>query len=228
MERVIKALWENQDKEYALFQGSLIPNVPSECIIGVRTPILRDLAKKMIKDQCYGEFLRELPHMYFEEDQLHGFIISELKDFQTCIEELEIFLPYMNNWATCDQTSPKIFKKYKHDLLPYIRKWVCSEHTYMVRFAIGMLMKHFLEEDFKYEYIELVADIRSDEYYINMEIAWYMATALAKQWDSVIPYIETHRLDSRVHNKTIQKARESRRITPEQKEYLRRYISGMR
>ena len=144
-----------------------------------------------------------------------------MKDFDTCIQYLEVFLPYMDNWATCDQTSPKIFKSHKEELLPYIYKWIQKEHTYTVRFAIGMLMQHFLDEDFKPEYVRTVSSIQSEEYYINMEIAWYMATALAKQWDVVIPYLEQKKMEPWVHNKTIQKARESYRITDEQKDYLK-------
>jgi 3-methyladenine DNA glycosylase AlkD len=179
------------------------------------------MAKQVKKDEFCKEFLEELPHTYFEENQLHGFIISEITDFQSCICELEKFLPYMNNWATCDQTSPKVFKKHKEELLPYINKWIKSEQIYTVRFSIGMLMQHFLDDDFKEEYLEMVSSIKSEEYYINMEIAWYMATALAKQWTATIPYLENNIMDKWVHNRTIQKARESYRITDEQKEYLK-------
>ncbi len=221
MEYITDLLKKNGDKKYGEFQSKLIPTIPAETIIGVRTPVLRKLAKELIKDEHCSEFLRELPHKYFDENQLHGFIISEMRDFQSCMEETEIFLPYIDNWATCDQTAPKIFKKHKNELLPYIKKWLASERTYTVRFAFGMLMTHYLDEDFRPEYLEPAAEIKSEEYYINMEIAWYMATALAKQWSDTIPYIENKKLDKWVHNKTIQKARESRRITDEQKEYLK-------
>ena len=220
MDKIIQMLMEEQDMEYAQFHRRLVPTIEPESIIGVRTPILRKMAKKIAKDSICQEFLNELPHKYYEENQLHGFIISEIKTFENCIEELEIFLPYINNWATCDQTSPKIFKKNKDRLLPYINKWISSDECYTVRFAIGMLMQHFLDDDFKPEYLEMVSQVKSEEYYVNMEIAWYMATALAKQWDFTIVYIEEKKMDKWVHNKTIQKARESNRITNEQKEYL--------
>ena len=220
MDKIIQMLMEEQDMEYAQFHRRLVPTIEPESIIGVRTPILRKMAKQISKDSICQEFLNELPHKYYEENQLHGFIISEIKTFENCIEELEIFLPYINNWATCDQTSPKIFKKNKDRLLPYINKWISSDECYTVRFAIGMLMQHFLDDDFKPEYLEMVSHVKSEEYYVNMEIAWYMATALAKQWDFTIVYIEEKKMDKWVHNKTIQKARESNRITNEQKEYL--------
>lgn len=220
MDKIIQMLMEEQDMEYAQFHRRLVPTIEPESIIGVRTPILRKMAKKIAKDSICQDFLKELPHKYYEENQLHGFIISEIKTFENCIEELEIFLPYINNWATCDQTSPKIFKKNKDRLLPYINKWISSDECYTVRFAIGMLMQHFLDDDFKPEYLEMVSQVKSEEYYVNMEIAWYMATALAKQWDFTIVYIEEKKMDKWVHNKTIQKARESNRITNEQKEYL--------
>ncbi len=221
MDYITKLLRENSDEQYAEFQSRLIPTVPADTIIGVRTPILRKLTKDLKKDARSAEFLRELPHKYFDENQLHGFLISEIKDFEECIAKLEQFLPYIDNWATCDQTSPKCFKKHKMELVPLIKKWLKSEHTYTVRFAIGVLMQHYLDEDFKPKYAELVANVRSEEYYINMEIAWYMATALAKQWDMVIPYLEQSKLDTWTHNQTIKKARESYRITDEQKEYLK-------
>lgn len=221
MDSVTELLREQRDERYAEFQSRLIPTIPADTIIGVRTPALRKLAKEFAKDERCGDFLRELPHGFFEENQLHGFIVSEIKDFGECVEQLERFLPYIDNWATCDQTSPKCFKKHKAELLPLIRKWLEADHVYTVRFGIGMLMQHFLDEDFKPEYAALVAGIRSDEYYINMEIAWYMATALAKQWDAAIPYLETAALDKYTHALTIRKACESYRISPEQKEYLK-------
>ena len=223
MEYIVQLLQNNRDEKYGTFQGALIPSVSQDNVIGVRTPKLRALAKEIKKSECCETFLSELPHRYFEENQLHAFIISESSDFNETINKLEAFLPYVDNWATCDQMSPKSFKKHKEELLPYIDKWLSSEHTYTVRFAIGMLMKHFLDEDFKEEYIQKVIQVRSQEYYINMEIAWYLATALAKQWDCAIPYIESMKLDKLVHNKTIQKARESFRITDEQKSILKEY-----
>lgn len=223
MQEITIMLNENKDGQYAQFQRKLIPGIAPKTIIGVRTPILRKLAKQIAKEDYCKTFLEECPHELFEENQLHGFMISDMKNFELCIRELEKFLPYINNWATCDQTSPKIFKKHKDELLPYIRKWLGSEHTYTVRFAIGMLMQYYLEDDFKPEYLAMVAGIKSEEYYINMEIAWYMATALTKQWDAAILYIETKKMDKWVHNKTIQKAIESYRITDEQKKHLRTF-----
>lgn len=214
-------LFELQDKKYAEFQAKLIPTVSPETIIGVRTPQLRAYAKQVAKMEKKQEFLQDVPHQYFDENQLHAFVISEEKEFDRCMQELERFLPYIDNWATCDQLSPKVFKKHKTELLPYIEKWLSSGHTYSMRFGIGMLMQHFLDDMFEVKYAERVAGIRSEEYYINMMIAWYFATALAKQYDSILPYIEKKRLDVWTHNKAIQKAVESYRITPQQKEYLK-------
>lgn len=216
-------LFELQDKKFNDFNKSLIPGMPDDYFIGIRTPALRNLAKELYKNEDINIFLDTLPHRYFDENQLHGFIISLEKDFNICIKRLEEFLPYINNWATCDQTSPKIFKKHKEELLPYIEKWIKSGHTYTVRFAVGMLMEHFLDDAFDKRYPEMVEAISSEEYYINMMRAWYFATALAKQYESIIPYIEEKRLDAWTHNKTIQKAVESYRITPEQKEYLKTF-----
>lgn len=221
MKEITDLLFELKDEEYASFHRKLIPNIAPEKVIGVRTPALRKLAKQISRESYCRDFLKELPHSYYDENQLHGFIISEIKDFDVCMEELEAFLPFIDNWATCDQTSPKIFKKRKEDLLPYIYKWLDSDHTYTIRFGIGMLMQHFLDESFKPEYLDMVSGIQSEAYYVNMEIAWYMATALAKQWNATLPYIEQGKMDVWVHNKTIQKARESYRITKEQKEYLK-------
>ena len=214
-------LFKLQDIEYRDFQVKLIPGYSTDCMIGVRTPELRKYSKKMIKENNYISFLDELPHKYFDENQLHGFIISEIKDYDTCINYLNKFLPYIDNWATCDQTSPKVFKKHHKELLNHIKIWIKSKKTYTIRFGIGMLMQHFLDEDFKEEYLELVSSIRSNEYYVNMMIAWYFATALAKQYEKTISYIENKKLDVWTHNKAIQKAIESYRITQEQKDYLR-------
>jgi 3-methyladenine DNA glycosylase AlkD len=223
MREIVDILIADKDEAYADFQRKLLPTLDPGHIIGVRTPVLRKLAKQIENENCCAQFLQECPHTYFEENQLHGFIISARKDFAQCIAELEQFLPYIDNWATCDQTSPRIFKKYRQDLLPYITNWLASDHPYTIRFAIGMLMQHFLDEDFTPAYLDMVTGIRSEEYYVNMEIAWYMATALAKQWDSAIPYIERHKMAPWVHNRTIQKARESYRITETQKDYLKNY-----
>ena len=220
-EEIRQSLFELQDIKYRDFQAKLIPGKDTETMIGVRTPELRKLAKQMLKREEIGEFLRDLPHRYFDEDQLHAFIVSGIKEYGKCMEELMRFLPFVDNWATCDQMSPGVFKKHKPELLTQIREWLGSEHTYTVRFGIGMLMQHFLDEDFDPAYPELVAGVHSEEYYVNMMIAWYFATALAKQYDAVLPFIEGRRLDPWTHNKTIQKAVESYRISDEQKEYLR-------
>lgn len=210
-----------QDTGYRDMQVTIIPSVSADSIIGVRTPALRQLAKDFSKREDVSSFLEELPHKYFEENQLHAFILSGMKDAENCIELVDAFLPYVDNWATCDQMSPKIFRKNKKLLLEYVDKWISSDHTYVKRFAIGMLMEHFLDEDFRTSYLTKVSKIRSDEYYVNMMIAWYFATALAKQYDSALPFIEGRKLDKWTHNKSIQKAVESYRITPEQKEYLK-------
>ena len=216
-----KALFDLQDKKYRDFQIKLIPNIEPETIIGVRTPELRAYAKELMKQNDVEGFIEVLPHQFFDENQLHAFILSEMKEYDKCIDEVERFLPFVDNWATCDQLSPKAFKKNKQALLERINEWIKSEQTYTIRFAIGMLMQHFLDEDFDLIFPEMVANVRSEEYYVNMMIAWYFATALAKQYDAILPYIEGQRLESWTHNKAIQKAIESRRITDEQKAYLR-------
>lgn len=216
-----KKLYSLQDLKYRDMQIRIIPTVDPKSIIGVRTPELRAIAKEMLKEGDYSDFLKALPHEYFEENQLHAFIISGIKDMDVCMKELEIFLPYVDNWATCDQMSPKVFKKHREELLRHIEKWIRSDRTYTVRFAVGMLMEHFLDEDFDPVYPDMVAALRSEEYYINMMIAWYFATALAKQYERIIPYIEEKKLDKWTHNKAIQKSVESYRITDEQKKYLK-------
>ena len=214
-------LFDMQDLKYRELQTGIIPSRDPQTLIGVRTPALRSFAKQLAKREDLSDFLNDLPHHYFDEDQLHAFIISEMKDYGRCMAELEKFLPFVDNWATCDQMSPKVFKKHKEELLVKIREWIASDKPYTVRFGIGMLMQHFLDEDFDPAYPELVAGIRSEEYYVKMMIAWYFATALAKQYETVLPYLENRRLDAWTHNKAIQKAIESYRITPEQKEHLR-------
>lgn len=214
-------MYDLQELKYRDMQIKIIPTIDPESVIGVRTPELKSMAKDILKSGNYKSFLGELPHKYFEENQLQAFIVSGIKDLKECMGELEKFLPYVDNWATCDQMSPKIFKKHKEELLTHIKEWIKSERTYTVRFGVGMLMEHFLDEDFDQQYPEMVAGIRSDEYYVNMMIAWYFATALAKQYESVLPYIEQKRLDVWTHNKTIQKSVESYRITDEQKQYLK-------
>jgi len=225
---ITEELFNLQDKEYAKLQVKTIPSVDPARIIGVRTPELRAFAKVLYKDEGCKKFIGSLPHKYFDEDQLHAFVISLEKDPDKCVQEVEAFLPYVDNWATCDQMSPKVFKKQPEILLPYIRKWIKSDKTYTVRFAIGMLMEHFLGDNFLPEYADMVAAVESDEYYINMMRAWYFATALAKQYDAIIPYVENKVLDDWTHNKTIQKSVESYRITDEQKQYLRSLKVGRR
>lgn len=220
-DEIRKELKKLQDNGYREMQVTIIPTLEADSIIGVRTPALRQLAKEFAKREDISEFLSDLPHKFFEENQLHAFILSGMKDAESCIRLVDEFLPYVDNWATCDQMSPKVFKKHKQLLLEYVDKWIRSEHTYVKRFAIGMLMEHFLDEDFKTSYLTKVSKIRSEEYYVNMMIAWYFATALAKQYEDTLPFIEKQKLDKWTHNKSIQKAVESYRITPEQKEYLK-------
>ena len=214
-------LFKMQDMDYRDFNSKLIPTVDKESMIGIRTPDLRKYAKQLGKSSDVIEFLQTLPHKYFDENQLHAFIISEIKDFKNCIDEINRFLPYIDNWATCDQLSPKVFKKNHKELITYIKEWLESDKVYTVRFGIGMLMEHFLDEDFDISYLETVSNIRSDEYYVNMMIAWYFATALAKRYESVLPFIENRRLEIWTHNKAIQKAVESYRISTERKTYLK-------
>ena len=216
-----RRLFVLQDLKYRDFQAGLIPNIEKDLFIGVRTPELRKLAKEIANDEDTASFLKDVPHKYFDENQLHAFIISLGKNFDERVKAVDDFLPYVDNWATCDQLSPKVFKKHKKELLPYIKKWIKSEGTYTVRFAIGMLMEHFLDDDFDVQYPKMVSGVKSDEYYINMMIAWYFATALAKQYDAIIPFIENEYLEAWTHNKAIQKSVESRRISAIQKEYLK-------
>lgn len=220
-DEIKETLFAQQDTAYRDFQAKLIPGLESGAMIGVRTPALRKLAKQLAKREEINDFLNILPHTYFDENQLHAFIVSERKDFEQCVEEVNLFLPYVDNWATCDQMSPKVFKKHRQELLPYIREWLAANQTYTVRFGIGMLMEHFLDDDFDQAYPEMVSKVRSEEYYVNMMVAWYFATALAKQYDAVLPYIEENRLAPWTHNKAIQKAVESYRISTEQKLYLK-------
>ena len=216
-----ETLFSLREEKFAAFQAKLIPNVAPERIIGVRTPALRKLAKTLRGSGEAEEFLKALPHDLFEENNLHAFLLCEMKDFDACVQAVEDFLPYVDNWATCDQMSPGVFRKNKQALLPHIRRWIASEQCYTRRFGIGMLMSHFLDEDFREEYLSLVSDIRSEEYYVNMMIAWYFATALAKQYEAALPYLENRRLDPWVHNKAIQKAVESFRVSDGHKTYLK-------
>lgn len=223
MTELQQRLFELQDLKYREFHSRLMPGVDKDKIIGIRTPVLKKFAKEYMKEPGWKQFLRELPHKYYEEDNLHMILIGSIKDYDTCMVELKNMLPYIDNWATCDFPTPRIFEDHKEDVLKEIDSFLASNHTYKVRYGIGLLMRLFLDDDFRPEYPEKVAAVHSDEYYINMMIAWYFATALAKQWEAVVPYIEEHRLDDWVHRKTIQKAVESYRITDEQKAYLKTY-----
>jgi 3-methyladenine DNA glycosylase AlkD len=245
MDSIAKTLRQMADPKIAAFTAKIIPNVDPKSILGIKTPELRALAKELLKSpkgaalapaaQSVGKtkkavasvlpsaaqkFLSDLPHKYFEENQLHAFVVSGIKDFGLCVAELERFLPFIDNWATCDQASPACFKKNRAALLPLIKNWIKSGRVYTVRFAIVNLMRHFLDQDFKPEFLKMAAAVKSDEYYIKMAVAWYFAEALAKQWDAALPYIKAKRLEAWTHNKAIQKARESFKVSDERKELL--------
>lgn len=208
------------DEEYKAFHSKLMPTIDPDTIIGIRIPVLRKFTKEFAKTAKAKDFLSELPHRYYEENNVHGFLIEGFKDYDAVIAALNEFLPHVDNWATCDMMSPKVFKKHHTELYPQILQWLGSDHPYTIRFGIGMLMKFYLDDHFCAEHLALVSAIRSEEYYVNMMIAWYFATALAKQYDAALPYLKTPHMDKWTHNKAIQKARESFRITKEQKEYL--------
>lgn len=218
---IIDRLLALQDVKYGDFQAKLIPGLERSKIIGVRTPAMRKLAKELLQEGPQEAFLQALPHKYYDENILHGLILSEQKDYELCLKYLERFLPFVDNWAVCDLMSPKSFKKHRPELLEQIKLWIASPHLYTSRFGMEMLMSHFLDQDFKPEYLELPARVVTEEYYLMMMQAWFYATALAKQWEATIPYLEQQRFSVWVHNKTIQKAIESYRITAEQKQYLR-------
>ena len=218
---ISEELFALQDTEYQVFQSKLMPTIPPETVIGVRTPLLRKLAKELAGTPQAEHFLQSLPHRYYEENNLHAFLIEKIRDYDTALAETERFLPYINNWATCDCFCPKVFAKHKEELLISIRRWLGSDQTYTVRYAMGMLMRYYLDEDFQPEYLAWVAGVHSEEYYLNMMRAWYFATALAKQPDAALPWLTDRRLDVWTHNKTIQKAAESYRIPPEMKQQLR-------
>jgi len=209
-----------EDASYRQFQIRLIPNIDPEQIIGVRTPDLKRLARELEDGE---DFLQQLPHRYFEENQVHSFLLERGKDFARTVSQVEAFLPYVDNWATCDQLHPKVFARHRQELLPYIGRWIHSDEPYTVRFAIGMLMSHFLDADFRPEYPRMVAAVENPDYYVKMMVAWYFATALAKQYEAVLPYLAQQRLEKWTHNKAIQKALESFRIPPEHKEILKKY-----
>lgn len=215
-----KRLFAMQDLKYRDFHAGLCPTLDANTIIGVRTPILRGLAKEIHKAGEDAAFLENLPHPYYEENQIHAFLISEERDFDIALREVNRFLPYIDNWATCDALRPKVFIKNRARLIPQVEQWLSSPEPYTIRFGIEMLMVHFLDADFRPEYLERVSRVRSEEYYVNMMIAWFFATALAKQYEAALPYLTENRLDTWVHNKTIQKARESYRIAGSQKTFL--------
>lgn len=216
-------LFELADSEYADFQAKLAPGIRREDVMGVRVPALRKLAKEIKTAPVVPVFMSSLPHRYYDENMLHGCFISEIRDFELAVRETDRFLPYVDNWAVCDTMKPKAFAKHKPELLEKIREWAASKEIYTCRFGLEMLMNHFLDADFKAEYLKIPASVHIDDYYVKMMQAWFFATALAKQWDTTVPFITENRLDTWVHNKTIQKARESFRITGEQKEYLKTF-----
>lgn len=222
-EKIYSDLISMQDIKYKEFNAKLIPNIEASSMIGVRTPELRKYAKRFSKMPESKEFMNMLPHTYYEENNIHGFLIEELKEYNQIIEALSRFLPYVDNWATCDLISLKIFRRYPDEVYEKVKQWIASEHTYTVRFGIGILLSFFLEEHFSEESMNLAVSIRSEEYYINMMIAWYIATALAKQYKAAIRIIEEKKLDIWVHNKAIQKAVESRRISDDKKLYLKSF-----
>ena len=219
-EQLYDALLAHREEAYRQMQVRLIPNIASDTILGVRTPVLRSLAKEL---EDRERFLQNLPHRWFEENQIHSFLLEREKNFATAIARVEAFLPYVDNWATCDQLRPKCFGRHRQELLPYIRRWIASGEAYTVRFGIGMLMVHYLDDAFDPACLELAAAVHSEEYYVRMMVAWYFATALAKQYDAALPYISGYQLDKWVHNKAIQKAVESYRVSPEQKSVLVQY-----
>lgn len=220
---VYERLLKVQDKEYRDFQIKLVPNISPDAMIGVRTPDMRNIAKEVFKSDERDAFLRELPHKFYEENLVHFFLIAMIKDFDECVKAVDEFLPYVDCWPVSDQATPKSFKKNHEKLLPHIKKWIASDHVYTARFGIRMLMNEFLGDDFKKEYLELVASKRGEDYYLKMMVAWYFATALAKQYDESVKYIEERKLDDWVLKKAIQKAVESYRVTDEHKEYLKTF-----
>ena len=221
IKEIRQGLFALKDEKYKEFQKKLIPTVDENTVIGVRTPVLRKYAKDVSGTPGAVIFMQTLPHEYYEENNLHGMLIETMKDYDECIAYLDEFLPYVDNWATCDLISPRVFKKHKDELLVKIKEWMASDRVYTIRFGMEMLMTHFLDEDFKPEYLGMAANVHSEEYYVNMMIAWFFATALVKQYEASLPYIENHCMDRWTHNKTIQKAIESYRITDEQKRYLK-------
>ena len=221
-------LFALKDEGYKAFQCPLMPTVDPATVIGVRVPVLRKLAKEFAKSPAAADFLRELPHAFYEENALHAMLLSWIKDADVLETALEAFLPYVDNWGVCDGIRPKVIEKNRERMLPAIRRWLGSDHPYTVRFAMEMLMTYYLDEGFSAQYPAWVATVKSSDYYVNMMIAWYFATALAKQYEAALPFLENKALDDWTHNKAIQKAVESYRISPEQKAYLRTLKVGKR
>ena len=224
IEEIKDYLLKNQDLQYKQFHSSLMPTINSEVVIGIKVPILRNYTKELLKKydiQSFVPFFKDLPHQYYEENNIHAFLIEKINNYDECLFQLEQFLPYIDNWATCDMLNPKVFSKNKDKLLNKINEWIKSSHTYTIRFGIGMLMRYFLDKDFNSSYLELVYSIKSEEYYVNMMKAWFFATALAKQYDATLPIIQNKKLDIWTHNKAIQKAIESFRVPAEHKQYLK-------
>ena len=221
MKKIVEQLFQLQDVAYKDFQCRLMPNIDRDAVIGVRTPQLRAFAKKIKGSKDAEELISQLPHRYYEENNIHAFLIETIKDYNECINALDLFLPYVDNWATCDMMTPKVLKKDLRALLSKIRVWIRSGHVYTVRYAIKLLMSFYLDDEFDVEYLDIVSSVCSDEYYINMMVAWYFATALAKQYEVTVVYIEGKKLSPWVHNKAIQKACESFRITDDRKKYLK-------
>lgn len=217
-----RRLAEVRDDAYREFLAKLVPNIPKETILGVRTPEMRKIAKEVFESTERDAFLNDLPHRYYEENLIHFFVLAMMKDFDECVRRVEVFLPYVDCWPASDQATPKAFRKHHEKLLPYIRKWIASDHVYTARFGLRMLMNEFLDADFKEEYLALAASKQGEDYYLKMMIAWFFATALAKRYDETVPYLEQHRLDEWVHKKAIQKAIESFRVSDAHKEYLKR------
>ena len=218
---IIDKLNKVKSEEYKEFQSKLVPNIPKDTILGVKTPEMRDIAKEVFASKDRDNFLSDLPHKYYEENLIHFFVVSLIKDFDECVKRVEEFLPYIDCWPVSDQATPKTFKKNHQKILPYIYKWISSDHVYTARFGLRMLMNEFLDDDFKEEYLEVAANKRGEDYYLKMMVSWYFATALAKQYDATIKYFENHKLDDWVHKKAIQKAIESYRVSDEHKKYLK-------
>lgn len=224
IEEIKDYLLKNQDLQYKQFHSSLMPTINSEVVIGIKVPILRNYTKELLKKyatQSFIPFFKDLPHQYYEENNIHAFLIEKINNYDECLFQLEQFLPYIDNWATCDMLNPKVFSKNKDKLLKKINEWIKTSHTYTIRFGIGMLMRYFLDKDFNSSYLELVYSIKSEEYYVNMMKAWFFATALTKQYDATLPIIQNKKLDIWTHNKAIQKAIESFRVPAEHKQYLK-------